>query len=43
MSAINPQVRFAVGDFLRTLETIKLGETQSEAVLEHPKMMASTV
>jgi hypothetical protein len=43
MNAISPQVQFAVPEFLRTLDTIKLGEHQPEAVLVHPRMMAVTV
>jgi hypothetical protein len=43
MTAINRQVQFALPEFLRTLDTIKLGEHQPEAVLVHPRMMAVTV
>lgn len=43
MSAIDPRVRFAVPDFLRSLATVRLGESQPTAGLEHPKMMAVTV
>ena len=43
MSALDPRVQFAIPEFLRTLDMIQLGEPQSEAVLEHPKMMAATV
>ncbi|OZF26032.1 hypothetical protein [Rhodococcus sp. 14-2483-1-2] len=43
MSAINPRVAFAVPMFLDTLTLIELGQPQPAEVLEHPKMMATTV
>ena len=43
MSAINPRVAFAVPMFLETLPLIELGQPQPAEVLEHPKMMATTV
>lgn len=43
MSAINPDVAFAVPMFLETLPLIEPGHPQPAEVLEHPKMMATTV
>ncbi|OZD06434.1 hypothetical protein CH275_09415 [Rhodococcus sp. 06-235-1A] len=43
MSVINPRVAFAVPMFLEALTLIELGQPQPAEVLEHPKMMATTV
>jgi hypothetical protein len=43
MSAINPNVQFAVPDFLQLLEGIKLGEIEPPRIVEQRTMMANTV